>query len=123
MTQLPTKRSWCGPVSGSDQAVRAATDFVKRMNAANGGLLGPPAGLPFQLPDVLKDFTYHPLGGMVMGKACDLNGRVHGYPKMYVMDGSALPGSCATANPSLTIAALAERNIETILAEDFVSTG
>ncbi len=116
-----TELMW--PVSGSDQAVRAAMDFVKRMNAANGGLLGPPAGLPFQLPDVLKDFTYHPLGGMVMDKACDLNGRVHGYPKMYVMDGSALPGSCATANPSLTIAALAERNIETILAEDFVTAG
>ncbi len=114
-----TELMW--PVSGSDQAVRAAMDFAKRMNAANGGLLGPPAGLPFQLPDVLKDFTYHPLGGMVMDKACDLNGRVHGYPKMYVMDGSALPGSCATANPSLTIAALAERNIETILAEDFVT--
>ncbi len=110
-------------VSGSDQAARAAMDFVERVNAANGGHLGPPAGLPFELPDVLKDSTYHPLGGMVMGKACDLNGRVHGYSKMYVMDGSALPGSCAAASPSLTIAALAERNIETILAEDFISTG
>lgn len=109
--------------TGSDQVARAVMDFVGRLNAANGGLLGSPAGLPFQLPDVLTDFTFHPLGGMVMGKACDLNGRVHGYPKMYVMDGSALPGSCATANPSLTIAALAERNIETILAEDFASTG
>ena len=56
-----------------------------------------------------------------MGKACDLYGRVHGYPKMYVMDGSILPGSCATANPSLTIAALAERNIETLLREDFTA--
>ncbi len=42
---------------------------------------------------------------------------------LLAFDGSVLPGSCATANPSLTIAALAERNIETILAEDFVSTG
>ena len=42
---------------------------------------------------------------------------------MLTLDGSVLPGSCATANLSLTIAALAERNIETILAEDFVSTG
>ena len=105
--------------AGNDQAVRASIDFVERMNAANGGNLGSPAGLPFQLPDLLQGFTYHPLGGMVMGKACDLYGRVHGYPKMYVMDGSILPGSCATANPSLTIAALAERNIETILRKDF----
>lgn len=34
------------------------------------------------------------------------------------MDGSLLPGSCATANPSLTIAAFAERNIERILTDD-----
>ena len=106
---------------GNDQAVRAAIDFVERMNAANGGKLGSPAGIPFSPPDLLEGFTYHPLGGMVMGKACDLYGRVAGYSRMYVMDGSLLPGSCATANPSLTIAALAERNIQRLLVEDFVS--
>lgn len=110
------------PASGNDPAVSATIDFAERMNAVNGGNLGSPAGLPFQLPDMLKDFTYHPLGGMVIEKACDLYGRVHGYRNMYVMDGSLLPGSCATANPSLTIAALAERNIETLLREDFTST-
>ena len=31
------------------------------------------------------------------------------------MDGSLLPGSCATVNPALTITALAERNIQRIL--------
>ncbi|MDE0086820.1 MAG: GMC oxidoreductase, partial [Candidatus Poribacteria bacterium] len=72
------------------------------------------------LPDVTSDFTYHPLGGMVIGTACDFHGRVHNYPNLYVVDGSLLPGSCATANPSLTIAALAERNMETILKEDFI---
>ena len=106
---------------GNDQAVRAAIDFVERMNAVNGGKLGSPAGIPFSPPDLLEGFTYHPLGGMVMGKACDLYGRVAGYSRMYVMDGSLLPGSCATANPSLTIAALAERNIQRLLVEDFVS--
>ena len=35
------------------------------------------------------------------------------------MDGALLPGSTATANPSLTIAAFAERNIERIIADDF----
>ena len=109
------------PVGGNDQAVKAAVDFAERMNAANGGHLSSPAGVPFSPPDILKGFTYHPLGGMVMDKACDLYGRVHGYPKMYVMDSSILPGSCATANPSLTIAALAERNVETILREDFTA--
>ena len=110
------------PAGGNDQAVKAAVDFSERMNAANGGHLSSPAGIPFRPPDLLEDFTYHPLGGMVMGKACDLYGRVHGYSRMYVMDGSLLPGSCATANPSLTIAALAERNIQRLLAEDFAAT-
>ena len=107
--------------AGNQQAEWAALDFIDRINVANGGNLGSPAGALFRLPDVMTHFTYHPLGGMVMGKACDLSGRVHGYPKMYVMDGSLLPGSCATANPSLTIAALAERNITTILREDIAS--
>ena len=70
--------------TGNAKAESAATDFVARMNAANGGKLGVTEGVPFPIPDVLSDFTYHPLGGMVMGEACDLYGRVHGYPKMYV---------------------------------------
>lgn len=106
------------PAGGHDRAARAAADFVERINASNNGNLEIPAGLPISPPDLIKDTTYTPLGGMVMGKACDFYGRVHGYPRMYVMDGSLLPGSCATANPSLTIAAFAERNIERILTDD-----
>jgi len=108
--------------AGNDQNVRAAMDFIERIDAANGGAVSSTTGSLFQFTDILKHFTYHPLGGMVLGKACDLYGRVHGYPKMYVIDSSALPGSCAAVNPSLTIAALAERNIETILREDFTAT-
>lgn len=104
--------------TGNARAESAASDFTARMNAANGGTLGISKGVPFPIPAVSADFTYQPLGGMVMGKACDFYGRVHGYPRMYVMDGSLLPGSCATANPSLTIAAVAERNIEKILTDD-----
>ena len=107
---------------GNDQAARAAIDFAERMNLLGilitlGGQSRFPVGVPFLPSDLLKDSTYHPLGGMVMDKACDLYGRVHGYPRMYVMDGALLPGSCATANPSWTIAALAERNIQRILAD------
>jgi len=43
---------------------------------------------------------------------------VKGQEKLYVVDGSLVPGSGACANPSLTIAALAERNMDRILAED-----
>ncbi|RJO77966.1 GMC family oxidoreductase [Nocardia panacis] len=60
-------------------------------------------------------FTAHPLGGAVLGRATDAYGRVHGHPGLYVTDGAGIPGSTATANPSLTIAAIAERNIEAIL--------
>ena len=105
--------------TGNARAASAAEDYAARMNAANGGTLGASESLPFPIPDVSSDYTYHPLGGVVMGKACDLYGRVHGYPRMYVMDGALLPGSTATANPSMTIAAFAERNIERIIADDF----
>lgn len=60
-------------------------------------------------------FTPHPLGGAVIGRATDAYGRVHGYRGLYVMDGAAIPGSTGTVNPSLTISALAERNIEQII--------
>ncbi|MEV0342905.1 GMC oxidoreductase [Nocardia sp. NPDC050713] len=60
-------------------------------------------------------FTAHPLGGAVLGSATDGYGRVHGHPGLYVMDGAAMPGSAGAVNPSLTITALAERNIEEII--------
>ncbi|MEH3054248.1 MAG: GMC oxidoreductase [Patulibacter minatonensis] len=61
-------------------------------------------------------FTAHPLGGAVLGKVTDTYGRVLGHPGLYVTDGAAIPGSTGTANPSLTIAALAERNVAAIIA-------
>ncbi|MFC4856526.1 GMC oxidoreductase [Actinophytocola glycyrrhizae] len=61
--------------------------------------------------------TYHPLGGAVLNKATDNHGRLHGYPGLYVMDGALIPGN-ASVNPFVTITALAERNIERIIAED-----
>jgi cholesterol oxidase len=65
--------------------------------------------------------TAHPLGGAVLGKACDLYGRVMGYDGLYVVDGALIPGSTGCANPSFTIAAMAERNMERIIAEDIVT--
>lgn len=62
--------------------------------------------------------TAHPLGGCPIGKACDPYGRVFGYRGLYVVDGALIPGSAACANPALTIAALAERCLETIIPED-----
>jgi cholesterol oxidase len=55
----------------------------------------------------------HPLGGCAMGRSAqdgvvDGDGRVFGYDGLYVADGSILPGPVGV-NPSMTIAALAER--------------
>ncbi|NRQ32193.1 GMC family oxidoreductase [Nonomuraea sp. NN258] len=61
--------------------------------------------------------TYHPLGGVVLNRATDNHGRLPGYPGLYVIDGSLIPGN-ATVNPLVTITALAERNIERIIATD-----
>jgi cholesterol oxidase len=60
-----------------------------------------------------KSFTAHPLGGCVMGvspddSVVDPNGKVHNYDNLYVVDGSIIPAPIGI-NPSLTIAALAER--------------
>ncbi|NGO12987.1 GMC family oxidoreductase [Streptomyces sp. HC44] len=63
------------------------------------------------------DFTYHPLGGCVLGRATDNYGRVKGYSRLYVTDGSLVPGSIGV-NPFLTITALAERTMARVLAED-----
>ena len=65
------------------------------------------------------DFSYHPLGGCVLGNATDDVGRVSGYKGLYVTDSSLIPGSLGV-NPFVTITALAERNIERVLAQDFV---
>jgi cholesterol oxidase len=61
--------------------------------------------------------TYHPVGGMPLGAATDEYGRIREYPGLYVMDGSLISIGLG-ANPSATITALAERNIERILATD-----
>ncbi|MFC4376763.1 GMC oxidoreductase [Nocardia halotolerans] len=98
--------------AGTQRAVVDAARAVDRRIAEGAGALAEYGALGY---DANADFTAHPLGGAVLGKATDAFGRVHGHPGLYVMDGAAIPGSTATVNPSLTITALAERNIEAIL--------
>jgi cholesterol oxidase len=43
-------------------------------------------------------------------------GKVHGYDGLYVLDGSIVPTAIGV-NPSKTIAALAERGVEHLIAE------
>jgi cholesterol oxidase len=81
--------------------------------------LGRIAGAIFSIDMTAVDpATFHPLGGAVIGRVCDDHGRVLGQQGLYVNDGALIPGSTACANPSLTIAALAERNIDHIVRHD-----
>lgn len=63
----------------------------------------------------------HNLGGVPMGSShetgvVDDMGRVFGYDNMLVLDGSIIPKTMG-ANPALTIAALAERSMETVIPQ------
>ena len=62
--------------------------------------------------------TWHPLGGACMNSVCDLDGRILGQRGLYVLDGALLPGNSAACNPSMTIAAVAERALENIVKDD-----
>jgi cholesterol oxidase len=93
-----------------------AKKLFDRINSANStiyryDLFGSPSRV------FADDFTYHPLGGCVLGRATDNYGRVKGYSKLYVTDGSLIPGNIGV-NPFVTITALAERTMARVLAED-----
>jgi cholesterol oxidase len=93
-----------------------AKKLFDRINSANStiyryDLFGSPSRV------FADDFTYHPLGGCVLGKATDNYGRVKGYSKLYVTDGSLIPGNIGV-NPFVTITALAERTMARVLVED-----
>lgn len=97
-------------------SVSMAKKLFDRINAANStiyryDLFGTSSKI------FADDFTYHPLGGCVLGKATDNYGRVKGYSKLYITDGSLVPGSIGV-NPFVTITALAERTMARVLAED-----
>ncbi len=102
--------------SQMDISRRAMEYFINKLNETCGGTLD--RTWYFGGKGYGDDFTYHPLGGAVLGLASDYYGRLKGYNNLYCLDGSMLPGFSACANPALTIAAIAERNMETILAED-----
>ncbi|OZC76602.1 cholesterol oxidase [Rhodococcus sp. 06-462-5] len=101
------------PKGGSRDTVEALRAVQNRMAQAGGTIV---AAEPFTR-DVDDTFTAHPLGGAVLGDVTDGYGRVKGHPGLYVVDGALIPGSTGAANPSLTITALAERNVAQIIAD------
>ena len=103
------------PKDGNKAAVEATRELHNKIAQASWSI----PGVPGLVPDVNAGFTAHPLGGAILGKAADAYGRVDGYDQLYVMDGAMVNGSTGAVNPSLTISALAERNIEHIVQHDF----
>ncbi len=94
-----------------DAALRATlAEYMARIAQAGGGQMID--------TDAVAPGTWHPLGGVPMGDAADLAGRVHGQRGLYVLDGARIPGSTGACNPSMTIAALAEHSMATIVRED-----
>jgi len=94
----------------SKPSADAAAALNNKVIAGNPGVVPFSVSWPFTL-------TAHPLGGVVLGKSTDLYGRVKNNQGLYVLDGSLIPGTVGGANPSLSIAALAERSIATIIRE------
>lgn len=89
-----------------------ADHFLDTMNEVNGGTKTAifPQGKA-------ADICYHPLGGVVNGKATNHYGRVNNYNNLYIMDGAQIPGTIGV-NPYVTITAIAEHNIENIMKHD-----
>ncbi len=72
-------------------------------------------GTPYILPlESAQKTAVHPLGGVPFGKATNMQCELKGYKGLYAVDGSIMPGASAVANPTLTIAALAERCMDYI---------
>lgn len=95
---------------GADQTVHnRIAERVSRVAGLSGPVLDTYALVPS---------TWHPLGGAPMGAVCDLDGRVHDNPGLYVLDGALIPGSAGACNPSMTIAAVAERALDNIVRQD-----
>jgi cholesterol oxidase len=96
-------------VARSRSLIDAIVKAHGRMTEATGGHL--------QVPLFWRVFrwliTVHPLGGCAMSVSpnegvVSHTGEVFGYPRLFVSDGAAFPGPVGL-NPSMTIAALAER--------------
>jgi cholesterol oxidase len=108
---LVTERDDVRPIPAVIQAGRIVVDrFAERMNGVAASSVN----------EVLLDIptTAHALGGCGMGEdegsgVVDINHQVFGYPGMYVVDGSVVPGNLGV-NPSLTITAMAERAMSRI---------
>jgi cholesterol oxidase len=97
------------PVNADDAVHQAIAARIKKITGPWSALVDTTA---------IDNTTWHPLGGASMGSVCDLAGRVVGHRGLYVLDGALMPGTTAACNPSMTIAAVAERATDELIAHD-----
>jgi cholesterol oxidase len=122
---LRLRRSWLDV----DWSPKASRTYFKRVNAMMRSLAHEMGAIYLTNPIWWLNLliTVHPVGGAPMGRTpregvVDPYGRVFGYEdRLSVADGSVMPGPVGP-NPSLTIAALADRFADRIL-EDWPRTG
>jgi len=98
------------PTDALTQSHTAYMDALQRMTQNDGG-----NAFSAQMMNI--NSSWHPCGGAVMGKVCSDHGEVYGHANLFVVDGALLPGSAAMANPSLTIAANAERIMDALIPQ------
>jgi cholesterol oxidase len=121
---LRFKRGWFGIMSTELEkgerpkaTIPEATELAMKMAEKSGGVAMSPLYEPvFDIPT-----TAHILGGCCIGDSkengvVDVNHRVFGYEGLYVIDGSTISANPGV-NPSLSIAALAERAMSLIPAK------
>jgi cholesterol oxidase len=126
--QLELRRRWWGlfgrlrlsldwDVTASRPTIEAIIAMHRRLAESTGGT--PIVPLSWSWLGYL--ITPHPLGGCNMGtdpsaSVVDHRGEVWGHRNLYVIDGSIVPEALG-ANPSRTIAALAERSAAILIGE------
>lgn len=124
--QLQSARRWFGglglrarvdPANPLPTSIPPLNDFIEHMAEKYDAVPQLWASESFGIP-----FTAHILGGAILGTdpangLIDGNHRVFGYRNLLITDGSAVPYNPGV-NPSLTIAALAERALAAVPAKD-----
>ena len=96
-------------------------DMEKGLKSLSKALGGKYITSPIWLWPARKILTAHPLGGCPMADSKEMGvvnsyGEVWDYPNLYIADGSIVP-TPLSVNPSMTIAALAERIAEHIVTK------
>ena len=126
------RRRWWWPFSRTLDSYAEGSKMPRYIPAANEAAKSMATklnGLAMSsVTEVLLDAptTAHILGGCAMGGTAedgviDAQNQVHGYPGLYVIDGSMI-GANLGVNPSLTITALAERAMSFIPPKTTISS-